>query len=806
MRTAARKTREEGELSMSLTRRGFLKAAGAGAAAAAAAGGAAGYETWLKPAEQARAEGEEKTAYTFHQWHCGGNCSLKCTVRDGRLVQVEPNEWEFDKRFNTICLKGISEVQHIYGESRIQTPLKRVGERGSGEFVSISWDEAFEECAKQIKAVQEKYGNQALLFDTCLEPRTGFTFIADFLKGQIQDEDIEGVDIGIGNGFDPALGRYTVEEMLATNSLGDWDKSKTIIHLGTNIVETNLVYGRWFMDAKEAGAKMWCVDPNYSSTATKCDEWMPIQPGTDSALLLGMITLVIKNKWYNKDYMLKYTDMPFLIKKSNGLLARDHQTKGAPEEGSGKKNKFKVWDGGVKDFDAADSPQLEFENDEYITVFSQLKKSAEQYSLEWAAQKTHLDAGKIEQMTDEFANNQPSVLSMGWGGPDKWYNADVTGHCAAVLCALCGIIGTHRGSGAGGYPQWQVNYGCEFGGWDVPEDWGITPGVEGCYELRDDKANVHACVALGDAFLMHYANFGRTAEWLKKLDFVMVVDIYHSTSCDYADIVLPACSKFELNEEVGSVKDARDHVLLQQKVIDPLFEAKPDYEIEYGLAKALGCEDPLPKTRRELVEAMLKSDDPALKGITLESLIEHNGLQRLNVPKEFPFDKIEDGLSSQSGRMEVYFDWWHDDRQQLPVYEEPNEAYEGNPLMDKYPLQLSQTRSKFFIHDQFVDAKWIQQYYMTTLEMNPADAKARGLENDDIVRGFNDRGEFKCKVRLNEAMRPGTARTMEGQWSKYMEAGPVQNVTNDARNERSIWLNAAPVAPFNDTLIEVEKA
>ena len=99
-------------------------------------------------------------------------------------------------------------------------------------------------------------------------------------------------------------------------------------------------------------------------------------------------------------------------------------------------------------------------------------------------------------------------------------------------------------------------------------------------------------------------------------------------------------------------------------------------------------------------------------------------------------------------------DWMVDDGQTLPLYENPNEAYEGNPLMEKYPLQLSQTRSKFFVHEQFVDAAWIQQFYMTTLEMNEEDAKARGLANDDIVRGFNDRGEFKCKVRINNAIRP----------------------------------------------------
>lgn len=790
---------------MSLTRRGFLKAAGAAAAVTTAAGGAASYGTWLKPSKALAQGTGGKTAYTFHQWHCGGNCSLKCTVRDGRMVQVEPNNWPGEKKFNTICLKGISEVQHIYGDTRIQTPLKRVGERGSGQFVSISWDEAFDECAKQIKAVQDKYGEQAMLFDTCLEPRTGFAFIADFLKGQIQDEDIEGVDVGIGNGMDPALGRYDNQEMLATCSVADWVHSNTILMLGTNLPESGLVYNRWFFDAKEAGAKMWTIDPHYTTAACKSDEWMPIQPGTDAALLLGMISLVIENKWYDEDFMLNYTSFPFLIDKATGLLERDTQTKDAPEEGSGATNPFKVWDDGVKNYTDSSHPQLEFENDKYITVFSQLKKNAAAYTLDWTAKKTHLDPDKITQMTDEFANNQPSVLAMGWGGPDKWYNADVVGHAAVTLAGLCGIT-DKQGGGLGGYNQWQVTYGCEFGEWPEPDDWGTADGTEGNFERRDDDAGVHGYVALGDSLLMHYADTNKTREWVNKLDFVLAVDIYHTFTCDWADIVLPASSKFELNEDIGSVKTARDYVELQQKVIDPLFESKPDYEIEYGLAKAMGCADALPKTRRELDEVMLDSDDPALAGITVDSLIANNGLQRLNVPEEWATSYQDHDFTTPSGRMELYYDWLADDGQQLPAYEDPNEAYEGNPLMEKYPLQLTQARSKFFIHDQFVDAKWIQQFYVATLELNPKDAEDRGLKNDDIVRAYNDRGEFKCKVRLNNAIRPGSSRIYEGQWAKYMEEGPVQNLTNDNRNKRSIWLNAAPVAPFNDTLVQVEKA
>ena len=146
-----------------LTRRGFLKTAGAAAGVAGLAGvaGMASVDGWLAPAT-AEAAPEEHVARTYHQSHCGGMCSLACTVRDGRMVKVQPNGVG-NPDFQTICLKGISEVAHIYGKGRVQTPLKRVGERGSGQFEPISWDEALDEIAELIKTTQDSYGRDSIL-------------------------------------------------------------------------------------------------------------------------------------------------------------------------------------------------------------------------------------------------------------------------------------------------------------------------------------------------------------------------------------------------------------------------------------------------------------------------------------------------------------------------------------------------------------------------------------------------------------------------------------------------------------------
>ena len=146
-----------------LTRRSFLKASGAAVGALGLAGTAMlTADEWLAPA-QAHADEQERTGYTFHYRHCQCNCHLKCTVRDGRMALVEPNDWP-DKRNETICLKGISEIQHVYSVDRLQVPLKRVGERGSGEFVEITWDEALDAVAQGIQKVWSDYGKQAIAY------------------------------------------------------------------------------------------------------------------------------------------------------------------------------------------------------------------------------------------------------------------------------------------------------------------------------------------------------------------------------------------------------------------------------------------------------------------------------------------------------------------------------------------------------------------------------------------------------------------------------------------------------------------
>ena len=230
-----------------ITRRGFLKAAGitAGAAGLAGATSMIGTDGWLAPT-MAEAAPDEKTVYTLHQFMCQGNCSLKCTVRDGRLAKIEPNDTVEDY-YQHCCLKGLSEVQHVYSSERLQHPMRRVGERGEDKFEVISWDEAIKTVGEELRKAWDKYGHESVYVSSSNEPQ--FSMLAPLLKAGTGVE--PGIDRGVGQGIDVAVGGSGFGD--AFNESRDWVNSKTLIIDGYNYLESCMMQANAFLDAKEAG-------------------------------------------------------------------------------------------------------------------------------------------------------------------------------------------------------------------------------------------------------------------------------------------------------------------------------------------------------------------------------------------------------------------------------------------------------------------------------------------------------------------------------------------------------------------------
>ena len=788
-----------------MSRRTFLKGAAAGAAGLAAAGSMATTSSWLSPA-RAEAAPDDTVAYTYHNEHCLCNCMLKCTVRDGRLCKLEPRPNE-DKRYQNICLKGISEIQNIYGEARLQTPMKRVGERGSGEFEAISWDEAFQMCADAFKACDQKYGEGHIWMQFSTEAQQRFTpLLPSIVKAQTSA--MNGYDMGQGNGQGQA---FAFSGMFALNTIWEWPQARTVLMVNCNLVETSMMWSRGMLDAQEAGTKIIVVDPRFSPTASKADEWVPLTAGTDPSLFMGMIHHIIENGLYDREHIIAHTALTHLVDAKTGESVGD--VREIEDAKTGEKSKVTigyVWDENTKSAksfdDATATPALEGEftvdGRTCVTQFTKLRQDYANYTLEWAEGVCGTPAKQIASVAEQYAQG-PSIICNGVGGIDKFGNSDIAGHCYALIASLTGNYGK-RGTGCGIYGYHTSLYEAKLGAWELPEQYHPTAPM-GFYDVVKTDA-VHAAMFFGDIPTQKASNWNQTLAWLDTLDFVALADIYASSVVDYVDLVLPVCSKFECPESVGGVKNGNGYILQNQKVLDPLFDSKSDFQIERGIAEAMGLGDLMPETGEEYARAMLKSDDPQIKGFTLEKLTEADGALKLLGSEDDLGPEVGFEYGTPSGKQEPYYENMIEWGQAFPMWEEPAETYADNPLREKYPLQFGQSRSRFRVHTAYSGAEWIQEIYEPHIQLNPSDAAKRGLADGEKVEAFNDRGSFKAVLRVNNSVRPGQAYMAESTYRQYLDGTMMQSVTNDQLEERGYDLTFGPMIPYNDTLIEIRKA
>ena len=614
-----------------LTRRNFLAVAGAAAAACAVAGCSNMEQTDLSATGTEEATEEEAVEIVHSSCRaCISNCGVLVHVKDGRVIKVEGDPIDPMSK-GRICAKGLAAVQALYNPNRMKYPMKRVGERGSGEFEAISWDEAFQMIAENFKAIQDKYGKEALWIQFSTEASQRFPPLLPSVLGA-QTSSMNGYDLGQGNGqfqaFSPWIGLF------AQNTIWQWDEAAVVLMANCNLVETSLTWARAMTNAQEAGTKIICLDPRFSPTASKADQWVGLRAGTDPAFFLGMTKYILDEELYDREHVLAHTALPFLIDPETGLCLADVAEAVDPETGEPVEVKtFYMWDeatnAAVPHTTEGATPALEGEftvnGKRYVTQFTRLRKDMEPYTLEWASATCDVPVEVIVDVATQYAKG-PSIICNSVGGIDKFYNNDVAGHCYALIASLTGNYGK-RGTGCGIYGYHVTPYEAALGAWVLPEGMALV-STQGFFDVVKDNA-VHGAMFFGDIPTQKAANWNKTLEWIDSLDFVALADIYHSSVADFVDLVLPVCSKFECADEVGGVKCANAHILANLKVLDPLFESKSDFYIEKGIAEAMGLGDLFPADGEEYARALLSSDDPQMAGFTLETLKENNGAQRL---------------------------------------------------------------------------------------------------------------------------------------------------------------------------------
>ena len=813
----------------SLTRRTFLKwSAALGGTAALASGTSFGLKAVEAASKQASDPG---TWMPVSCWHnCGGRCLNTVLVKDGVIVRqktddTHPDSPDFPQQRG--CARGRSQRHQVFGVDRLKYPMKRKNWepgggkkelRGIDEWERISWDEALDLVANEIKRIKTEYGNMSIL-----APQIVSTLLNAY-GGNLTSYGVTSDGAWVNVKSYMSGGLFTANDRL------DIRNAKLIVLWGANPVWSsggNPAYN--LLQAKKAGAKFITVDPFYSDTAQAlADEWIPVRPSTDTALLLGIAYYMIENDLQDQEFLDKYT---------LGFDAQ-HMPEGAPV-----KENFK---------------------DYVLGTYDGIPKTPE-----WASRICGTPSDTIRKFAHELATTKPMVFQSSSSAARTSLGQQ---YCQAFLTVgwMTGNVGLpgacvtqnyHSSSSYGGATL--VNPGYDTGVPFIPNPlfpgsgpWGgygyATPEVSGNYvmpyeELWDavldgeftamkglePEANAdgkfpvdirmiyNIRTASGGNTLNQSAGIPKGIKAFRKVEFVVSSDTVLSTVSKYADIVLPVTTPWE--EELGQFQTGNpEMVLWGNQITDPLFEARDGQWVERELAARLGIDpdDLYPISRKQqafnsIVGASvikkdasgyeplvtITSDDikelgvdgkPQKGRITLEELRTKGVYQVERYPgdpfefiagKEFREDPEANPVNTPSGKLEIHSQGLSDNiaaynlttcppiaQYNRPVegIEDTYEDWEGN-IKGEYPLQLVTIHYGRRSHSVFDNIAQLRRAFPQEMMMNTLDAEKRGINTGDTVLIASRHGKVLRPAYVTDRVIPGVIMLGEGAWAQMDE-------------------------------------
>lgn len=738
--------------------------------------------------------------------HANPKCGLSATIENGKITSVGAAKYPKPGLEKRICLMGNSRLEYQYHPDRLTRPLKRTGPRGSGEWKPISWDEAISLFVENQKAVIEKYGSRSVMFSSYTGAFAVLTRGSPIRYAALTGGTTglpSGIDYGVPMGLQYMFGvpAYTFFAP-GSHQFADMHNSDVSIIWGVNPVVTRSVDHLPIKEARRSGTKLICIDPNKSETAMICDEWISLRPGTDGALAHAISNYLISNELFDANYLRAHTDMVFLVNDDTGALLRSRDLS---EDGDDHMMVFCNDRGVVPEDEVVD---LKLDHSGIVTrsdgtdisvstVFKKFKDMVSEFPVDIAEQITGVPAQAITKLAEEYGSARPASIRLGYG-IDRWFYSDCTARAIAALTCLTGNIGIPGGgvSLSNSPPSVPVRGRTFY----APD--GKTPG--GALTMMDADRAVRTgkpypikmeCITLGNPFNQLKPGRGSVLkEYIPKLDFLVVVDHFMTDTAKQADLVLPACTVFERTDMVVD-----SIIQLQQRMVEPLGEAKSDFEIFALLAKEMGYGEYFDKTEEEYLDEMLDVDDPMMHDVNIERLKREEVIDAAK--RTEPYYGFKDQqFNTDSGRIEFYKEDQRVHGSALPVYREPIEASPKNPKFKKYPLTLLSAHSRYRIHSTFANMKSVQaREPEPVMRINSEDAKQRELGDGDVARVFNGRGVLKIKCKVDDHIRRGAVLISEGHWIDQFIEGDPYILTHDQYSE-----TAQNYAQY-DVLVEVER-
>jgi anaerobic dimethyl sulfoxide reductase subunit A len=733
--------------------------------------------------------------------NCGSHfCGMEVSIRKNRIVRIEPASFP-DSRYRKICLKGISHLQNIYHPDRLLHPLKRIGARGNGNWEQIFWDQALNEISTKIITSSETHGPESLMFFmgsgqlSALNGITGaYLRLASLLGASGTSLSEFGLDSAIPSGIEDTFGKGSG---YLANDFADLVNSRLVLIWGADPAQTQMNWWSFFHDAQQAGTRLITIDPQYTFTAGKSDQWLPIRPGTDLYLALAMLNIIIDRNWIDRNFLLKHTIAPLLVRQDNKMFLRLNNSRNENEA-------FAVWDHELRQIVAVDQgkkPKLtgshHHKGVRCYTAFDLLKKMVSPYTPELAAEKTGLTTEQIVSLADAFANTKPARIFTLYG-IDRWHHGATFGRLIATLSALTGnLCVPGAGAGVGGSNESPI-FVTDFTHPGGKEHRPISPAKLPEQILSGKPYPIKAMwIAFSNWLNQWPEKTYLQEEILPKIDLLVVVDQFLTETARSADYVLPAATLFERED---LVKGPGPYFQYQPQILPPVGECKSDFDIASLLADRLGVSEGFSQSPSFYLSQIMDESKQDDSDPSFQSIKENGVVARRISPDDLVAHRSLH-FNTPTGRVEFYVERLIPHKHELPEYEPPIEAETSNPKIDRYPLMCITKHSRYRVHSSFVNTPWLRELEEEPqATLHPNTAKPRGIINGNLVKVFNDRGYVILKACLSLTVPPGTVYLDQGWQSGDFHSGHSQTLTHGKGNPTNRF---GPNISFSDVLVEV---
>jgi anaerobic selenocysteine-containing dehydrogenase len=677
---------------------------------------------------------------------CPDTCAILVTVENGVATEVKGDP-DHPTTAGVLCTKVSRYTERTYSPDRLLHPLRRVGKKGEGKFERISWDEALDEIAARLKPLADS------------EPESILPYSYAGTMGLVQGESMASrffnkigaslLDRTICATAGATGYKYTIGASIGTD-LEQFQNAKLILIWGGNPIASNLHFWTRAQEAKRRGAKLIAIDPYRSLTAEKCHQHIALLPGTDAALALGLMHVLIRDDLLDHDYIAQYT-----------------------------------------------------------LGFEALRGRAAEWTPQRTAEVCGITAEEVEGLAREYGETakrgEPVAIRTNYGVQ----RVHGGGMAVRNITCLPALVGAWRHAAGGVQLSSSGTFPKNLPALQRPDLLKKLPRTINMTTIGDDLLR-QASPEFGPqikALIVYNSNpvaiapeSPKVAAGFAREDlFTVVLEHFQTDTADYADIVLPATTQLEhvdIHSAYGHL-----YMMANNAAVAPMGESRPNTEIFRLLAARMGLDDPCFKDSDDQLAAVaFRKDDARAVHFDWESL-KQKGWQKLAVP-DAPF--AYGNFPTPSGKCEFYSESMKaDGLDPLPDYIPNYESRVSTPeLAAKYPLAMISPPARNFLNSSFVNVQSLRATEGEPhLDIHPQDAASRGINHGDPVRIFNDRGSFVCKARVTPKARPGLVVGLSIWWKKLARDGKN---ANEVTSQRLTDMGRAPT--FYDTLVQVEKA